>query len=412
MKTILTDFDGVVANSEWARAMGWYLAARIVNGTAKQGIVDDVQYYQKGDLSKHESENPELFSAIRKLAGKSTEDTLEGVWALTDKKESKEYLSAVRNDMKTSLLERFTDPIDDSIDFFVELKKHDIKLGLVTQTEYGMVEKILKTHGFESCLDGARSIFDIGPLKTIFDTIECCGDKFYDGVKGIDKKSVGYAIACKSLNIDPKETFCIEDSESGIVSASKIGLTAVGYKPKGSFQNLSDAEIIVSELDTFANCKCAEFIKENPLEKVIEFMYVQSQKKNKWVEIKKKLVQAQTADPRSYEYVRNLDCVQDTWDADPEIEDAVAENCTFTGKAYTFFRRSIIAAIADNLNADEIPLSIHIYGGSDKVEHRVTLKVKVGAQEHDVELYNKYESYGPPTTVDISGRLKDYYGWR
>ena len=407
MKILLSDFDGVVFDSEFPRALGWYLATRIADGKTSEKILTDrwdlMPIYE---LNKLAEKDAKMFKAIRKLAGKSTEDTLEGVWALSDKKRSKQYLSAVRDVLKTPLLVRLSKPIQESIDFFIELGKNDIKLGLVTQTDSEMLRRFQQSSNIS--------------LDDIFDQIECCGDDFYSemrkgGKNGIDKKSVGYAIACKLLDTDPRETLCFEDSNSGIQAATNIGLTAIGYKRKGNSQMLSGAALVVSDLERFSNLKCINFIKENPLEKVIDFMQTHSLERNKWIRKKdgKKLLvtSIENTDPRSLAYLRNLDYRLESWDADPAREDAVAEYFTLEGKAGQAFSDIDLATIAEHIEKNEIPLSLKVYGGRTKNPCKITMKVRVGNEEKEIELYSKTE-YGLGSSIpnNISGRLKEIWG--
>lgn len=110
---------------------------------------------------------------------------------------------------------------------------------------------------------------------------------------------------------------------------------------------------------------------------------------------------------RTVEYLRTLDYVVDTWDADPEREDAPCEDITLKSKAGDVLNDGKLAAIIEHLMPDEVPLSFHQYGGRDKVEWTISLRVKGSIGETDVLLFSRTEYYegNPPIVYD--GRMKD-----
>jgi len=58
-----------------------------------------------------------------------------------------------------------------------------------------------------------------------------------------------FLLAAKKLAVDPTLCLVIEDANAGVKAAKVAGMACIGYKPKGSEQDLSMADVIVSSMD-------------------------------------------------------------------------------------------------------------------------------------------------------------------
>ncbi len=69
-----------------------------------------------------------------------------------------------------------------------------------------------------------------------------------------------FLYACNSLNAEPDNCLVIEDSRNGIIAAKKAGMFCVGFDQRGD-QNLSNADIVVSDFKENSRNKIFEFFK-------------------------------------------------------------------------------------------------------------------------------------------------------
>lgn len=59
-----------------------------------------------------------------------------------------------------------------------------------------------------------------------------------------------FLLAAKKLSVDPARCVVIEDAKSGSVAAKAAGMKCVGYKAYGSQQDLSAADLVVTDMTT------------------------------------------------------------------------------------------------------------------------------------------------------------------
>lgn len=57
-----------------------------------------------------------------------------------------------------------------------------------------------------------------------------------------------FLLAAEKLHIDPRNCIVIEDAKAGVTAAKTAGMKCIGYQPKHSHQDLSHADLIVSDM--------------------------------------------------------------------------------------------------------------------------------------------------------------------
>jgi len=93
-----------------------------------------------------------------------------------------------------------------ALEIFKYLKKRHIPIVIVSATGKDRIEKQMKELGIYQY------------PSSIFSTL---------GIKNGKPKPDCFLSACKSLNLDPKETIAVEDSPNGVISASLAGCNTV-----------------------------------------------------------------------------------------------------------------------------------------------------------------------------------------
>ncbi|CAM4428404.1 HAD family hydrolase [Paenibacillus alkaliterrae] len=119
-------------------------------------------------------------------------------------------------------------PINGIYELILELKKHNIVLGIASSSPIKFINEVL--------------------LKfKILDYFDCIvsGEEV---AKGKPEPDV-YLEAARLLGVDPSECIVLEDSRNGIQSAKSAGMKCIGFINKNSGnQDLSKADIIVNSI--------------------------------------------------------------------------------------------------------------------------------------------------------------------
>ncbi len=271
MNKILTDFDGVLLRTEFAKAAEWFIASLRIQGRISEEFIKDLEEKRQEALVKVKEiccQYREEFERITNLAGMSRKDTRDAVWKLSSY-DSKDYtpedLEKIRGRMKNPIEGYYSERIEGNIRFFQEAKKSGLELGLITQAREEEIRGLSVELGLS--------------LNDLFKRSECTGDDFYKdmGKKNdpyasyIDKKVVGYGCLCSSLGINPWGTITFEDSESGVSAANSAGVVCIGFKDKHNKQNLSKSVLVVPrDLDVLVNDETMSILRnENPREFVL-----------------------------------------------------------------------------------------------------------------------------------------------
>jgi len=258
MEVILTDYDGVLVNTEWPKAVGWWAAAKFLNGTIvaqyfnalrkDDKLAEDIEKKRIALLSLKESADSlsKEVGLVRALAGKSREDTRKEVWDIFFKNyegnHSAADLEGVRESIKENIVNQYGEVIDENFSFFQDLYDNGMRLGLVTQTESYSVVSQAQNFPWNS---------------SIFSEMACVGDKnkkqVYERIKqdrGLkDKKSGAYIAICNELGVSPEDTITFEDSNSGIEVAKAAGLYCIGVKEKADGLDLKLADLVLTQED-------------------------------------------------------------------------------------------------------------------------------------------------------------------
>ncbi len=255
----MSDFDGVILRTEFAKPVGWGIAELYIRGVVGKNLIEALENRDKIAISEVRAICKEYaldIEYIIGIAGESRKATRDAVWdkylASYDIKKKEEFENT-RNSIKDILLYEMSERIEGNIDFLVRACENDIELGLVTQAKR------------KDILHLARR-FDL-PLE-IFSYIMCVGDRAWDSAYN---KTIGYAQVCALLGVSPLEILAIEDSKSGIKAAGGARVGCIGVRDHESNQDLSDALIVVSPdlgrireqkvFDNFLNLKRDEFIQ-------------------------------------------------------------------------------------------------------------------------------------------------------
>ncbi|MBI2449224.1 HAD hydrolase-like protein, partial [Candidatus Pacearchaeota archaeon] len=239
MKYLITDYDGVLIRTEFAKAAGWYIAALYMRDVLDSKLIEGLKSGLEDAISivERDCEEQKEIEKVTALAGMSQDATrdavadlfLEKEYERYGKEQTREKLREIRNGIKNVIINAMGRPIEGNIKFFREARKSGLELGLVTQTTS------------KDVVEQGKRFSDLH--IDMFSYMECAGDEFYkkmgkdDGYRPrIDKKAVAYACICKRMNINPFETVAFEDSASGIDAANAVGIVSIGVKDECNTQ--------------------------------------------------------------------------------------------------------------------------------------------------------------------------------
>jgi len=260
MQAIILDYDGVILRSEIPKALGWVLAALYILQRLPEEFFQRLRQGERSAISVAHSlcqrEYTDAVEQVTTLAGMTRAETRDRVWELlvlaSHYKGSltREDLEHCRNAIKDALIFELCEPIPGAMAFLQLARHRGLSLGLVTQAARKDLE------------EQARS-FHV-PLH-VFTHIECVGDVFYARMS-LNKKAVGYALACSHLGVRPAETVAVEDSTSGIEAANAVGVVTIGVKDPHNRQDLSGAALVVpADLGALAQDDVLTlFLREEP----------------------------------------------------------------------------------------------------------------------------------------------------
>lgn len=272
MDYLLTDFDGVLLRTEFAKAAGWYIAALHMNREVSKDLFEELKNEDESIIENVKNiceTNPNDFKKVTDLAGKSRNDTRDGVWNafLSDCSEyNRDDLEKKRGEIKDSLQYHMAQRINGNISFFQEAKEGGLEIGLISQAKAEEIRKLSERYDLD--------------IDNLFSRVECSGDSFYKEMdkknnykESINKKAVAYAILCKSFGINPWETFSVEDSASGVEATNAVGVPCLGVKDEHNKQDLFKATLVVSpDLGELANQEVITFVKEHDSKETILYL--------------------------------------------------------------------------------------------------------------------------------------------
>ncbi|PCJ65302.1 MAG: HAD family hydrolase [Bacteroidetes bacterium] len=201
-KAVIFDMDGVIVNSEdlWQRAekevfssLGVKMDEESCNLTMRMTTTEVTEFW----FSKHPWQ------------GKTFEDVEQMV------------ISRV-----IELIENEQCGIVGIKEFIEELKSSGLKVGLATNSPYKIIPRVLSRLGIMSMFDAiASSEFE---------------------KKGKPEPDV-YLTVSRKLDENVTECIAIEDSNSGILSAKKAGMTVFAFTNSGKNKNLKNADYVFHE---------------------------------------------------------------------------------------------------------------------------------------------------------------------
>ena len=153
---------------------------------------------------RHGLENVEYY--VRLCTGRNDKDTERIVTeAYGDKHDIKKLRAEVNDEVQATL--RKGVPLKEGAKEVLEwLHESGVKIGLASSTRYDVIVREMSEVGLLHCFDAI-----IGG----------------DMVEKSKPEPDIYFIACKKLGFDPKNTFAVEDSRNGILSASAAGMIPI-----------------------------------------------------------------------------------------------------------------------------------------------------------------------------------------
>lgn len=201
MKAVIFDVDGVIVDSEkyWEKE--------------KEKIIDKA--FQDGsDLSPSDLTGIPVLDQYDKFSkNHKMKVTREEYFNLYDKRAESIYTE------KVTLMDSLSKLLK-------ELKKRDINVALCSSSYSKWINIILERFSL-------KDEFDEVITATNIDT------------KGKPEPDI-YKKVAKKLNVDPEECIAIEDSENGVLSATRAGMYCIRYKTDPNKNNLSIANETVS----------------------------------------------------------------------------------------------------------------------------------------------------------------------
>ncbi len=275
MRKVLTDYDGILIDTEWAKGLGWYIAClslRDDEPDVNEQLIKEIEQGKESarriveQLAREREKEVEI---AKSFGGGTRYEFAKRIWQRFYVGETKEpdekekefivnVLTPQRGRIRGPVLEWFSKPIDENLRFFKELYEafketygDEHPIGLITLSK----SKGLKEQ-FEWTKDGVTIWRAFPELPHIFGEFgergypyaECAGDKgiAYKGLSEKEVKTAAYKILCGKLGIEPSDTMTFEDTEDGVNAACDASVfCVVGYKAKNSPHNLYRADVIV-----------------------------------------------------------------------------------------------------------------------------------------------------------------------
>lgn len=301
MKGVISDFDGILVETENAKAIGWYAAVKRIKGEITdedikdikdrndhgrelaESIVQELKTKKNSYLPQNEDDMKRLvgdkipavgLAGVSALSGKSdmelavwcaggeTKDFRNNIWDVflanspqfrdlnpEKRAEKLKALEGYRTELKPPFMILGAEPIEGNQRFFGALLDSGFggRLALVNQSKSSDMNDLFvynRLWAIESRLPNAFGTYE---KERGFDLAFCVGD--YGKKSGAPKDKVeAYENACSRVGVKPAETMTFEDTEGGVKAAVKAGIgVIVGFRLIGRLQNLSDAHYIVEE---------------------------------------------------------------------------------------------------------------------------------------------------------------------
>jgi len=184
LKAVLFDLDGVIANSEPIKAL---THSKIVQSLGKK--LDE-----------------DLYS---KVLGHSAQYVYEKIKEATKIESKFEEYQKKYNDFYYKILQNDCTLTPGFYNFFLELKKNNLRIGLITSSPKEAVLKIIA-------------------LKDIFHRFDCIVSE--ESVKEHKPLPAPYLKGLNILNVYASEVLAFEDTTAGIKSAKAAGLSVIGIR--------------------------------------------------------------------------------------------------------------------------------------------------------------------------------------
>ncbi len=207
---VVFDFDGVLVDTEEAKALGWLAAVLCLQGRFDTEVYVALQH---GERVPEACRLRQSHSAdIRRIVaqkGLTREQTAAAVRQLFSLEVGPAELQTKRDAIREAFLESplVCKPIPAALGLLQLLHGRGVRLGLVTQTTSRQVDRQIEAF----------------KIPRVFSVVECAGDPFYKKfVRGLDAKAVAYALACRQLTVLPCQAVAIEDSAPGVRAAKAI----------------------------------------------------------------------------------------------------------------------------------------------------------------------------------------------
>ncbi|MEM7818295.1 MAG: HAD-IA family hydrolase [Candidatus Aenigmatarchaeota archaeon] len=247
MKKIITDFNGIFLDSEFAKTLRWYLTACYFSKKYSPINKEFITNIYKGEgyekLYREILQNPihqknlrYCFRFIGDPRGEFAKNVAKKFWKRKiNSYELKEFIQ-FGSKLDNTLMGWFCRPIFNNLEFFYSFQKLVTKIykeknsiGIITMTTSKNFLSFINAgkkfwKNYEKFVKSFSSKDQKGKLKFV----ECGGDYPDDCKKSkTDKKSEIYKKLLKKLKIKPEETIVFEDTPSGCLAARKAGFPFV-----------------------------------------------------------------------------------------------------------------------------------------------------------------------------------------
>jgi beta-phosphoglucomutase-like phosphatase (HAD superfamily) len=293
MKAVISDFDGIIVETEPAKAVGWYAAVKQLKGELSEDNVADIiaqnddgrvlaqQINQElrgsgnSHLPKNEGDRARLVGKylqdtdMNSLAGKTdfelavacaggtTADFRNNIWDVfcandpkfkgitpDDRTKQLEQLEKNRTGLKPPFMVLGAQPLPENQGFFKELiiNLGEGKIALVNQSKSKDMNDLFQNNSLWNGEPRLATYFGEYNEGNGIPRAVCVGDK----QQGVGDKADAYKKACEIMGVKPSETMTFEDTQSGLDAAKQAGIgIIIGFKSAESLQELKGAHYIV-----------------------------------------------------------------------------------------------------------------------------------------------------------------------
>ncbi len=275
MRKVLSDYDGIMIETEFSKALGWYVACLALKGGDKWidqklvGGISSKEWFAKERLDLLKNERKDDLAIAKSFAGGTTYDFVERMWqkfyvgeVREPNEEEKKFINGTlipeREKIRDPIIDWFAQPLEGNLKFFKALYEvmretyHDEHpIGLVNQsTSKGLNKQFALKRNGESVWSEFPEfprIFGEHSSDRGFPYAECAGDKriAYRGVDKTKIKKVAYDILCGKIKVNPLETISFEDTKDGACAARDAGIGCIGVKEKNDGKTLEGANYTI-----------------------------------------------------------------------------------------------------------------------------------------------------------------------